>query len=770
MGRASWVTTGTLAVLLAGWTATGANAQGRCGDPAQRPWCDTSLSADARAGLLVAALTPAERATLLGGDEYFGVLGGEHSHTGTSTGIDRVGMPTTLYSDGPVGPRQGKTTALPIPMALAATFDPAMARRYGDLVANEVKAKGNDVVFAPTVNIMRTPLGGRTFEGFGEDPFLVSQITVPWIEGAQAQGVIANVKHFAANNQEGTSPGADAGRPGQPLGPPSGEGNRMAVDVRVDERTLREIELPAFEAAVTKAKVGSVMCSYNRLNGQYACENRHLLTDILKHDWGFAGYVLSDYVATHSTVAQLANGLDFEPYPGFTYSAPAITAAVDAGQATQASVDEHLRRILRTFFAAGAMDRPAFRDDDAQIDKPAHARTSRAIEEGAITLLKNDGAALPLDAGKLKRIAVIGADADTFKTGGGSGSVTPFAVTTPRQAITQRAGPGVRVDFDAGDDVARAVALAKQVDVPVVFAGDYQSEGADRACLSLECPNFRGDQDGLIAAVAAANPRTVVVLETGGPVLTPWRDAVHALVEAWYPGQEGGAAIARVLFGDADPGGRLPATFPKREADLPTAGDPETYPGVAETERYKEGVLVGYRHYDAKGIAPAYAFGSGLSYTRFAYSGLRIAPAAGAAGPATVSAVVRNAGDRAGVEVPQLYLGLPSPGATVPQPPRALKGFAKVALKPGERRRVRFALDERAFSYYDVGAARFTVAGATPSGSGTPRASCRCTGPSAGAARRTAARAPWPSALRHGRAAAVATSSSAFRAGCAARG
>jgi beta-glucosidase len=555
---------------------------------------------------------------------------------------------------------------------------------------------------------MRTPRGGRTFEGYGEDPYLVARTAVSWIEGAQSQGVIVNVKHFAANNQEGDAgPLADAGAPGQPLGPPPAQGNRMTGDAVVDERTLREVYLPQFEAAVKEAHVGSVMCSYNRLNGPYACENGRLLHDILERDWGFEGYVIADYGAAHDTPANLTGGLDFEPWPGLAYAPPLVTASMLTGAASRAVVDEHVHHILRTLFAYGFFDRAAFADDDAQIDKAAHAGVAQRIEEGAVTLLKNGGGALPLDAAKLRSLAIVGADADAFKTGGGSGAVTPFAVHTPREAITRRAGPGVRVTYDDGSDPADAAAAAKAADVTIVFAGDYQSEGADKRCLTLECPFYRGDQDGLIERVAAANPNTIVVLETGGPVLTPWRDRVRGLLEAWYPGQEGGPAIARVLFGDADPGGRLPATFPAREDDEPTAGDPEKYPGVAETVKYKEGVLVGYRWFDAHGLTPAYPFGFGLSYTTFAYDSLTVTSTAGGL---TVAADVTNTGARSGVAVPQLYVGLPSPGPGVLQPPRQLRGYAKVGLAPGDRRRVSFTLDERALSYWDTAAGGWRVA------------------------------------------------------------
>ena len=677
-------------------------ASGRCGI---HPWCDTSLSPDERAGLLLDALTPDERVSLLAGDDLFGVSGQAHTHTGTSDGVPRVDLPTIYYSDGPMGSRQGQATAMPAPLGLAATWDAGMAERYGAVVANEVKNKGNDVVFAPTVNIMRTPLGGRTFEGYGEDPFLVSRIAVGWIRGAQGEGVIADAKHFAANNQEGLGPEPP---PGAPIGLGL-VGDRFTVNAVVDERTLREIYLPAFEAAVKEAQVGSVMCAYNRLNGQYACENQHLLESILEDDWGFPGYVLSDYGAAHpsGTAASLTNGLDFEPWPGWAYSPLEVEAALAAGLASPADVDEHVRRILRTLFAFGAFDRAAYVDDDAQIDKQGHADAAGEVEEAAITLLENSGA-LPLDASTLTSVAIIGSDADRFQSRGGSAGIRPFFFDTPREKITERVGPGVEVRYDPGDDHGAAAAMAAGADVALVFVSDTSIEGVDRPCLSLNCPGDSRDQDGLITAVAASNPNTVVVLETGAPVLTPWRDQVRAIVEAWVPGVEAGTAITRVLFGDVDPGGRLPATFPRQEGDIPTAGDPEKYPGVAETVQYKEGVFVGYRWYDAMGIEPAFPFGLGLSYTSFAYRNLKISSTPG--GGAVVQFNVKNTGTRRGTDVAQLYLGLPSLPPAAPQPPRALKGFARVDLAPGESTRVQIVLDARAFSYWNAAADGWAVA------------------------------------------------------------
>jgi len=675
----------------------------RCGN---HPWCDTALSPDARADLLTRALTQDEKAAFVGGDDVAGVAGGEGTHTGTQTGVPRLDVPTIFYSDGPQGPRAGKATAMPGPMAIAAAWDRGVAREDGAEIGSEVRAKGNDVVFAPTINVMRTPYGGRTFEGYGEDPFLIGQTAAAWIEGAQSAGVIANVKHFAANNQEGIG-AAPVGILGA-----GAVGSRLTVDARVDERTLREIYLPGFEAAVKQGGSGTVMCSYNRVNGQYACEQQHLIQDILEKEWGFKGYVLSDYGAAHNTIASLNNGLDFEPFPGTTYDAPLVTAALASGQVSPATLDAHVHRTLRTLFAFGAFDHPTVPYDDATIDQAAHKRVAGRVAERAATLLRNEGGALPLDASRLKRVALIGADADTFKNRGGSAGITPFSVTTPREAITRRAGPGVQVTYDPGSDRAAAAASAKGADVALVFASDSSIEGKDKTCLNLSCPTdaqaptlgaSTNDQDALIESVAAANPHTVVVLETGGPVLTPWRGKVPAILEAWDPGEDGGTAIARVLFGDVDPAGRLPVTFPNSPDDLPTAGDPEKYPGVGETETYKEGVLVGYRWFDAKRLQPAFPFGAGLSYTSFALSDLRLS-----AGEASV--LVRNTGKRKGTQTVQVYVDIPSPAAGAPQPPRQLKGFAKVELAPGAAKRVPVALDDRSFSSYDVGRAAWRVA------------------------------------------------------------
>jgi beta-glucosidase len=654
--------------------------------------------------LLLGALTRSQKIELLSGDSLTGVLGQQGSHTGTNAEVPGL-VPRVNFTDGTAGIRQGQATAMPVEIAAAATFDPALARLDGSVLGAEARLKGNDFLFGPTLTIMRTPLAGRTFQGLGEDPLLAARQGVGLIDGIQAEGVIADANIYVANNQEGQDPTGQLGQPPMPLGGGT-VGNRLTVNALVDERTLREIYLPPFEAAVKDAGVGTVMCAYNRVNGVYNCENGDLLKGVLERDWGFPGFVLSDYGATHDPVASLRNGLDFEPWPGLAYSPPAVTLALASGLVADQDIDEHVQRYLRTLFAFGVFDREGYVDDDSRIDKPGHAAASQRIAEGAITLLRNEGSVLPLDPATLGSIAVIGSPAAAFVTGGGSSGVKPFSTVTPLDAIAARAGGDATVSYADGTDASAAALLARTSDVAVVFAADYQTEGADKQCLSLECPRTRGDQDALIERVAEANPNTVVVLETGGPVLTPWRERVKGLVEAWYPGGHGGAAIARVLFGDVDPGGRLPVTFPRSEADLPTAGDPARYPGVAETVRYDEGVHVGYRWFDAHKRQPAYPFGFGLSYSRFDRRGLRATPAAD--GSATVAVTVTNKGRRRGIDVPQLYLGLPS-DSRVPQPPWQLKDFRKITLAPGGSTRVSFRIDRRSLSHWDTGADAWRV-------------------------------------------------------------
>jgi beta-glucosidase len=691
---------GALLLCLVGGVAPGTAAADQCGNAG--PWCNTALSPDERAQLLLGALSQSQKISLLAGNNVLGVTGAT-GHTGESAGVPGL-VPPVNFTDGTAGIRQGAATAIPVELAIGASFDPGLAERGGALLGNEAKHKADDVIYGPTLTVTRVAQAGRTFQALGEDPYLTSQLGVSLIDGIQSEGVIADANIYTANNQEGQDPTGLSGMPGSPLGAAT-IGSRYLIDANVDERTLREIYLPPFEAAVKTAHVGTVMCAYNLVNGTYNCENGPLLNGILKHEWGFPGFVLSDYGASHNTVASLQNGLDMEPWPGAAYGPAPVTAAVESGLVTQAQLDEHVLRYLRTLFAFGVFDRSPYGEDEAQIDKGAHAAAAQQIEEGSITLLKNGGPILPLNTKRVKSIAVIGKLANSFLTGGGSSSVNPYSSVTPLQGISERAGPGVHVTYNDGSEPASAAALARESDVVIVVAGNYEIEGTDLGCLTLECPNAYGNQDALIEQVAQANPNTIVALETGGPVLTPWREQVKGLLDAWYPGERGGTALAGVLFGDVNPSGHLPVTFPASEADEPTAGNLESYPGIADQETYKEGVLVGYRWFDAHALQPAYPFGYGLSYTHFAYRNLRVTATPTGA---TVSVSITNTGARAGATVPQLYLGLPSlPQA--PQPPVQLKGFQKIALAPRQTIAVSFPLDARALAYWSTAASGWRV-------------------------------------------------------------
>jgi len=598
-------------------------------------------------------------------------------------GVPRLEIPDFIVTNGPAGAgpgdapkkKQNPATALPAPISLAATWDPKLARLHGEIAAAEAKYLGASLLEAPTVNIVRVPQNGRTFEGYGEDPYLSGQISVGNIEGIQGQGVIANVKHYAANNQET---------------------GRKTINEVIDERTLREIYLPAFEASVKQGHSASVMCAYPHVNGLFACENDVLLDQILRKEWGFNGFVMSDFGATHSTVASALAGLDLEMPTGFYY-ADELKKAVQSGQVPESVIDEMLVRRFRTMMEFGVFDRPP-------VPKPIPAQkdglAARKIAEAGIVLLKNTGNVLPLDAKHLHSIVIFGPHVEDAVTGGGGSShVIPVYSVDPVEGIRKRVGPSVSVRFVNDYDGPMATALARSADVAIVMVGDEDTEGKDHP-LTLE-----DDQNAFVKAAAAGNPRTIVVLKTGSPMLLPWVDDVPAILEAWYPGEEDGNAVAAVLFGDVNPSGKLPVTFPKDLADLP-AHTPEQYPGVDGVAHYTEGVFVGYRYFDAKGIEPLFPFGFGLSYTTFAYKNLKVSPdtasfSSAAVPDVTVEFDVTNTGSLAGAEVAQLYVGLPSTD-DVPEPPQQLKGFQKVELKPGKTAHIKLQLDRRAFSYWDV--------------------------------------------------------------------
>lgn len=639
-------------------------------EPAQpdaRPWMNTSSSPMKRAELLVKAMTLDEKIEQIH-------MADVKSRPREIPGIERLGIPTFKITNGPAGAGPGDTavpvpaTALPSALALSATWDPKLAAMFGEVAGSETADRGEQLIEAPGVNIIRVPQNGRNFEYFGEDPFLSGQMSVPEIEAIQKQGVIAEVKHYAANSQET---------------------DRKTINEVIDERTLREIYLPAFEASVKQGDVGAVMCAYPSVNGQFNCENMHLLRDILRGDWSFKGFVQSDYTATHSTVAAALAGLDLEMKHDSFYDA-GMKDAIVSGKLPVSVLDTMLLRRYSEMFRIGTFDRlfavtPIPAKQDGEI--------ARKIAEQGAVLLKNTDHLLPLEATRLHSIAVIGPYAAAAHTGGGgSSSVTPLYTVKPVDGIKSHIGVGVTVTYNAGTQVAEAAALAKSVDVAIVMVGNKDREGRDRPNLSLP-----EGQDALVSAVAAANPHTIVVLKTGGPVLMPWLDKVPAVLEAWYPGEEDGNVVADLLFGVANPSGKLTVTFPRAESDVP-AHTQQQYPGVNGTAVYSEKMEVGYRWYDTQHIEPLFPFGFGLSYTSFALSHLQVSkPDADHA--VTVSLDLTNSGSRAGADVVQVYVTAPSSAG---EPVHQLKGFAKISLSPGETKPVSIRLDARAFEMWDT--------------------------------------------------------------------
>jgi beta-glucosidase len=659
---------------------------------------------DQRVEELLQRLTLDEKISLVHGDSLF-----------TTAGVPRLGLPPRSLSDGPHGVREELgprfrplergddfATWLPVGVALASTWNPPLAEAYGRTLGQESLARGKSILLGPGVNIARTPLCGRNFEYFGEDPYLAARMVVPWIKGIQGQGVAACVKHFALNNQEV---------------------QRNTIDVLVDERPLREIYLPAFEAAVKEGGVLTVMGGYNKFRGQHACHNEYLLNTVLKREWGFQGLVMSDWNGTHDTREAALHGLDLEmgtarPFESYFLAAP-FKELIEKGELPLALLDDKVRRNLRVLLATQGLEgRPA-----GALNAKAHQETARKVAEEAIVLLKNEGGLLPLDPARVKTIAVIGENATRKQAaGGGSSGIKALYEVTPLEGILRRAGAanvihaaGYRArkaegTADAAEAAAllveQAVAAARQADVAIVVGGlnhdrGFDAEGADRA--NLELP---GGQAALVSRVLEANPRTVVVLVSGGPVeMEPWLARTPAVVQAWYGGMEGGNALAAALFGDVNPSGKLPVTFPRALADSP-AHALGNYPGKDGTVRYEEGLLVGYRWFDARAIEPLFPFGHGLSYTTFEYSALRVRGPLATAGEesgalAVVEVDVANTGSRAGSEVVQIYVG--DSRSSLPRPPKELKGFRKVALAPGEKRTVTIALGPEAFAFYEPG-------------------------------------------------------------------
>lgn len=707
-----------------------------CAQTAAPIWQDTRLAPEARADALVRAMTHVEKLQLVHGlfpPRANPAPADMIPSAGYVPGIPRLGIPTLRESDASLGvanqveQRKGDVaTALPSGLATAATFDLDMARAGGAMIGAEARAKTFNVLLAGGVNLTRDAWNGRNFEYLGEDPLLAGYMAGAAIDGVQSNHIVSTVKHFILNSQET---------------------GRTALNARFDETALRESDLLAFELALRTGKPGSVMCAYNRIEGDYACESHRMLTGVLRGDWRYTGWVMSDWGAVHSTVKAAAAGLDQESGQELDreiYFAPEkLDAAIQTGKLSEARLDEMVKRILTGVIGSGLYDHPT--PTTAQpIDYAAHAQVAQRVAEAGMVLLRNEQDVLPL-AKTARKIVLIGGHADIGVLSGGgssqvrsvggapveipltSGAAASFARVTwhassPLAAIRAKA-PQAELSYVDGRDPAAAAAAARSADIVVVFATQWTTEAQDVETLALP-----DQQDALIAAVAKANPKTVVVLETGGPVLMPWLTQVPAVLQAWYPGQRGGEAIADILFGDVNPSGRLPISFPKSADQLPRpkpvvpaglnsdaasdagAGDGSTLPSWDVT--YQEGAEVGYRWYAAKNIKPLFPFGYGLSYTSFAFDGARFT---GGAAP-TVTFTVRNTGKRAGAVVPQLYVTGPDKGT-----PR-LAGWKRQWLKPGESMQLTLAADRHALARWQGGrwkipAGRYALALGTDSAS-----------------------------------------------------
>ncbi len=633
------------------------------------PWVGSTAPVPQRVSQLMARMNQDQKISMLHGN------GSASPYIGNISAIPSLCVPALGLHDGPAGPGDGMggVTQLPAPVAGAATFDAALEQQYGVVAGNEFAGKGVDVALGPTLNIDRDPRWGRGFESFSEDPYLTAQMAVAQIKGVQSQGVMSQAKHVAVYNQETYR-------------------NGMSDNAIVDDRTMQEIYLPGFQASVTQGAAASVMCAYSVINGKFACENPYVLNTALYQQSGFGGFVTSDWGALHSAAPAANAGMTME-MPGSAFFGDQLKQAVASGQVSQATLDTMVSRVLTQMFAFGLFDKTKTGSPGAVVTTDAHKATARQIAEESTVLLKNTGV-LPLSTSTTKKIAVIGYDggAGVATVGGGSGTVTSSGTVSPLDGITNRAGSGATVQYEAADGsggIDRAVALAKTVDVPIVFATYPQNEGTDNATIDLP-----GQQNQLISSVAAANPKTIVVLHTGSAVTMPWLNQVAGVMEGWYSGQEVGNALAAVLFGDVSPSGKLPVTFPASLNDVP-AHTTAQWPGNGSQVQYSEGVDVGYRWYDAKNIAPLFPFGYGLSYTTFSFSDLQVG--ALGSGGAPVTATVTNTGGRAGAEVAQLYVGDP---ASTGEPAHQLRGFQRVDLQPGQSQTVHFTVSAHDLAHW----------------------------------------------------------------------
>jgi beta-glucosidase len=682
-----------------------------------RLWDDRSLSADRRADLVQKEMSLDEKIQLVHGIGWGALRPGEpipaadNWGAGFIPGIDRLGIPPINQQDSAVGVRlsamMGRySTLLPSTLGAAASWDVKAARTYGDVIGRELRAQGFNMSIGGGVDITREPRNGRNFEYAGEDPLLAGTTVGNLMQGVQAEHVMGDVKHYAFNDQE------------------TGRNIYSAV---ISRRAARESDLLAFQIALGIAQPSAVMCSYNRVNGDYACENDWLLNQVLKRDFNFKGWVLSDWGGTHSSVKAALAGLDQE-MPGDQYFGAGLKKAVQDGEVPMSRLDDMDHRILRSMFAAGVIDYPVMPRD---VLDPFRGRDdARQIAEESMVLLRNEAGSLPLDAGSIHSIAVIGSHADVgVLSGGGSAQVdvpggnavgphpggakweeTVYYPSSPLASIRAHA-PNAKVSFDSGTDNAAAASLAKSSDVAIVFVNQPMHEDMDQPTLSL--PDA---QDGLISAVAAANPHTIVVLETGGPVTMPWVNDVRGIIEAWYPGVGGADALADLLFGSVNFSAKLPLSFPRREADLPhpeviginAAPVPRqvtftrdgqtltrTVNAVApfDADYNKAGAAVGYKWFEARHIQPLFSFGFGLSYTTYEYSGLSVDTKG-----QTATVTIKNSGQRSGAEIVQIYAQLPKPAG---EPYKRLIAFERVALTPGESRTVTLELNQLCLSIFD---------------------------------------------------------------------
>src|SRR5271170_1736523 len=677
---------------------------------APQPWMNVSLSPEQRADLVLKQLTLDEKLALLHGNGMarnpswtMPLTEMTNGGAGYVEGVKRLGIPGIVISDAGYGVRDSGangrySTAMPSSLGATSSWDTESACAFGEVIGGDLRAQGYNMTLGGGVDLAREPRNGRTFEYAGEDPLLAGTVVGYLMRCEQAQHVIGDIKHYVMNDQET---------------------GRFFVNAVISKRAMQESDLLAFHIAISTANPAAVMCSYNRINGDFGCENAYTLRDVLKRDWGFKGFVISDWAATHSTEKASAAGLDQEQ-PMADYFGLKLKEAVKAGKVPLAEIDDHARRVLYAEFLSGIVDFPV---EKSVPDVEKGLEAAQHVEEKSIVLLKNDSAVLPIDPSKVHTIAIIGGHADVgMISGGGSAQVDPpvgnalmppgkgathwqdhiWFPTSPLKALQAKL-PNTKIVFDPGTDLHSAANLAKTSDVAVVFAYQWQSEGMDLPNLSLP-----DNQDALIEQVAAANPHTIVVLETGTAVTMPWIDKVAGVVEAWYAGSAGHKALADVLVGDVNPSGKLAMTFPKSESDLPR---PVIPPPPANDEgqgtgsvnsgtrissyavHYDEGPEVGYKWYEAQQKQPLFAFGFGLSYTSYTYSGLSVDSSA-----KTVRFTVKNTGRRTGTEIAEVYATLPK---GVDESFKRLVGWKRVTLAPGESQIVTVAIDPRILQTFD---------------------------------------------------------------------